>query len=328
MEILENKICEPFLNHIPPDNFVFSILEEDSTIFNHFIMNYYLDFYSIIYEKEKNINYRFTDTYMWNKFTELSHIFIPTEKIDSIEIENIISMLEDGYTILCCVNTSFIEAYHYYGTGNAKNISHEIMIYGADLENRKFLCKDYFNMFYEKQSVGFEEIIEAIHHYNLTGYKQNDTGLAAIKIWSGFTDKEFGFDKRKLKKAIENGTDNRLNIFLATEDYLKRFPYDYNINSVRVFFNFIHKNVCLFEKRAAILHQFKMLDTNTLDAITELGITLNKILMKNRNTFIKAEVELYYEKDGRRQIKLDRVRSDLLCLRDKFTNIVDLTMKF
>lgn len=290
------QLNDTFIHHIPADIFLFSFLQEDSEEFIDMIMNNYIEFYSLYLEEEigNHLTFRFSDTHMWNKYRGLDFIFISKDNLNIVTIESIKEYLQGGHRLLCCIDTFYIKGYSSYKKGH---VSHEIMICGFNESDSTFICRDYFEANgYSESEVSAFELQQAIEGYPLTGYKGIDTGLVAVRkgkdIKAHFRKNELRYRLKNLLEREEDITFKNygINVFTAVIKYLNENTGLFDLESIRIFCNFLYEYMMLMKKRIQYLYSSDMLSLDQKEELDqECNILANKFAGQ-RNVLIKSEM--------------------------------------
>ena len=176
--IIKNPVYEPFILTIPDDVIVFSLFEENSVYIKKFIMENYINFYSINPPLLNEVVFRFENFMDYESIHGIERYFIPINMMKKYHSDPdiILQLLEEGYIINMPVDRSSIG---FYGS-SAKGI-HHMMIYGADPEEGVFLCKDFKGHAFVEFRTTFSELEESTQNYdNPTAREAN--GVLAFRI--------------------------------------------------------------------------------------------------------------------------------------------------
>ncbi len=289
---VKNHIVNPLITHIPFDNCIFSLLNDDDDSFLNLIMNHYID---ISFESvENDFFYNFKNNYPWNGYEGIKYSFIPRIILEANQIEYtnlILSFINQGFNVLCYVNEYYIKAYPL--RYQKRHVSHEIMLYGFDLEKQIFYVKDFFDLFtYSENIVTFGELTDSFVNYHKT-MNTMDTGIAAMKKDENYT---YHFNPVNFQQKLKNFNNISLsntnityniNIFDRLYEYLSNEQY-YNPRCLRVFFNLIKEHAVLMQRRCMYLKS--LFPNPEFDNILTKYEEIKNETTISRNSFIKKEI--------------------------------------
>ncbi|MDF2988524.1 MAG: hypothetical protein K0R50_4034 [Eubacterium sp.] len=289
---VKNHIVEPLITHIPFDNFIFSLLNDDDDCFLNIIMNHYIE---ISFESVgDDFFYSFKNNYPWNGYEGIKYSFIPRIILEANQIEYtnlILSYINQGFNVLCYVNEYYIKAYSL--RYQKRHVSHEIMLYGFDLEKQLFYVKDFFDLYtYSENIVTFSELTDSFLNYHKT-MNTMDTGIIAIKKNENyayhFSPETFQLHLKNFNNISVRNTNAifNINIFDTLYEYLSN-EHNYDPRCIRVFFNLIKEHTVLMQRRCMYL---KSLYPNPeFDSILTKYEEIKNDTMLGRNFFIRKEI--------------------------------------
>lgn len=310
MEI-KNKTYEPYISYIPQDNFIFSILDEKKM--EDFILENYLDIYSIKIDRCYDYIYRFSNFYSsitQSKNFKFDIINYETIKNNNINITEFIKKkILNNYCLLVSVDISKIDVYK-----KDEIIYHEVMIFGFNDNLNEFYIKDFFDgNIYKESKCYFSEMEEAFSSFSKKDHS-NFGGIICLKNNESKTINNKTIDLKKILYMLKNFMAYKLNdneeknygfsIFYAFIKQLEIEQVDYApFNFILDKLCFIRAHIMLMKVRINSLLYISE-DLNSYldkinDLINEITLTINKTIkcmIKNncyiikRDSFIREEI--------------------------------------
>lgn len=283
------------INHIPSDNFLFSVLGINNDSFFEAIMEHFFEIkYS--YKAWGNfIDFTFEDASNWSSFKGLNTIYLAQNYLDLISshttMEKMVNnFLQLGFQILVPVDVCYIDAYNCHG----HHKSHELNIVSIEDNNQAFLCKDFFGGVYKAMVISKYEILDAVCNYKDTYNEQwngQETGLVALKRKERYV---YQFQHRFFLNRLYNMMYYKydfctpsfgLGIFDAIkETHVNGVGY-WRPSTTRRFYQFIADNIELIKYRLLYLNQINSAFRN-IDLNLECD-RIQKICILQRNKLLK-----------------------------------------
>lgn len=176
--LIKNSVYEPFILTIPDDVIVFSMFDSKDTFMQKFIMENYINFYGISPPLLHEVVFRFENFMDYESIHGLERCFIPIGMMKKYYFNEdiIIQLLDEGYVIRMPVDRSCID---FYGEGAVG--THHLLIFGADLEERFFICKDFKRHEFIEFTIPFSALMKSTDKYDNPGSREAN-GLLALRI--------------------------------------------------------------------------------------------------------------------------------------------------
>lgn len=278
------NVCKPLISCLPRDNFILSVLSNNKEILDTFILNHYIDTYTLYNKKCHDYNLRFSDSlhcFVSKKY--FHYVFNPRVMIEDLCVY-VEKCIDNDYYTLLEIDAFYIPLYN-----SNSHYTHEIMIYGYDFCKRIFYVRDFFDgQNYEVAECSYENMVKAFKGVNENKLFTYYDGILALKLNEKY-DVNIYKDEKKTKIFNFNnysfGIDKYKNYGGSIFDSLiVQLNDEKNINAPYTFLvihmNFIKIHIDLMLYRVKVLINF--------------GYTLEEQLSKLIS--IKKEAEIYLNK--------------------------------
>lgn len=319
------------INHIPEDNFLFSILGVDNDCFYEAIMEHFFEIRFVYKSWGNYIDFDFEENTNWNSFKGMNVVYFAQNHLDYLcrcgkFKEILISLLRQNYQILVPIDMHYIKSYlcdsHH---------SHYLYILRFNQKENFLLCRDFFQNRYMEKWIPEQEVFQAIYNYGETNFRdvrnqKDTTGLAALKKKEGFL---FQFRPRIYIKRLSDmlnfdydfeSQSYGLSIFDALiETHMNHVPY-WRPSTSRRFYQFIKDNLELMKHRLTYLYK-----TDTRFAINEYIMRceqLQKYCGAKRNQILKYEIRCRNEMIVEKGDDVRKMTDSLKFLRDEVVSLV------
>lgn len=278
------NVYKPLISCLPRDNFVFSVLSNNKEVLDTFILNHYIDTYTLYNKKCHDYNLRFSDSlncFISKKY--FLYVFNSRELIDDLCIY-IEKCIDNDYYVLLDIDAFYIPLYY-----SNSHYTHEIMIYGYNSCKSIFYVRDFFDgQNYEIAECSYKDMISAFRGVDEKKLYAYYDGILALKL----NEK---FDVNIYKDEIKTKIFNFYNYSFEIDKYknyggsifdslIVQLNDERNINAPYTFLvihmNFIKIHIDLMVYRIKLL--------NDLNYILEEQ--LSKLIL------IKKEAEIYLNK--------------------------------
>ncbi len=227
------KIGEPFVNCYSKFAALTSILAIDDRAVKWGILHYSIPMYMRSKQNEVFwMDLRSDENTVWEPEWKLCP-FIDGDQIETAQIIDngtfsgfLINCIDKNYCIYTDICVTSIKEYH-----TKSERQHDLFIYGYDLEEHIFICRDYFSIKYEERRIPFEELEDAFKRkakcetrkdYNFI-YKFRDADRKYTP-----TLEEYRLYIKKMLYPVnfysyEPGTEKRFEFYFGTEAYRHLF---------------------------------------------------------------------------------------------------------
>ena len=253
--IIQKKIYNPMILTIPDDVVLFTILNPEDKMTRKIVMENYINFYAYK-DAVSGISYfRFEDFKNYENLDGVEKCLVPMNLIkeNSNSLGFLLELLQTDYVISLPIVKKFIDFY-----GQDADGTHVLFVYGADLDNEVFLCKDFDRFDYVDFTVSFEVMKKSLAMYtafhfgereSLLAFRINERGSSVIeyaKVYSGFHKLKQDFSSRPAGYGLG-----------AIDFYRKEIRgYPQNIHLIRCWYvlaNYMRESVKLMKYRYAVL---------------------------------------------------------------------------
>lgn len=176
--IIKIQLWEPIISTIPDDTMLFAILDPSRALSSKIIAENYINFYALRHPYVGDVIFRFENLIDYESIHGLTRLFIPKEYMLPF-VENMgffADLLKKGYAINMPVSKQAID---FYSTNC--NVHHHMLIYGVDLHNQEFLCKDYYNHKFVEFKTPYFSLVSSTQRYNNPSSTESD-GILAYKL--------------------------------------------------------------------------------------------------------------------------------------------------
>lgn len=308
MEIVMKKelaVHQPIISFVPQNNFIFSILTENTPCFNQYIFENYIQTCCFYHPEWNALVSRFDDDYnrsvLKNKC--LQGLFIPKAAFSLLMpnmIDYIINAIDLGFYISLNINMFYIAEYRI-----KHHLPHEVMIYGYCTEDKIFYIRDFFQDTYRNGCCTFDELNHAVEHYDsanihypyagLLGIKPNDQQHISIDLMQFCTQLHAWLNGVLNIKSVSYG----VSWFDALTFLLENDGNNIEISSFIMSIYFISQHILLMIKRTELLagifpkEAFILITDSLRQLQKKVQLTKNKCIKlsfdKTKHTFNENE---------------------------------------
>ncbi len=176
--LIKNPVFEPLILTIPDDVIVFSIFSYENAYSRKFIMENYINFYSVNPPHLQEVVFRFENFMDYESIHGLERCFIPMGIVKKYYSDEaiILQLLKEGYIVNMPVDRSCISFYGKEAVG-----THRILIFGANLDKKIFICKDFKGHGFVEFKIGFSDLINSTNKFDNPNSREAN-GILAFRI--------------------------------------------------------------------------------------------------------------------------------------------------
>lgn len=324
------QVYEPIINFVPQNNFIFSILEENTHCFKQYIFENYIQTCCFYQPEWKALISRFADDYnrsfIKNKCLEC--LFVSKESFALLLpniIDYIINTINLGFYISLNINMFYIAEYNI-----KKHLPHEVMIYGYCIEDKIFYIRDFFQDTYRNGCCTFDELRNAVQYYDLANIYYPYAGLLGIKP----NDKQhISIDFMHFCTQLYTWLNGILNIrsvsygvswFDALSFLLENDGDNMTISSFIMSIYFISQHILLMIKRTDILADIFKKEIFILISDSLRQLQKNVQLMKNKYIKISFHQTKYIFNENERTTLIQSLIAFKIAYSENIYKIADV----
>lgn len=176
--VISNLTYNPYILTIPDDATVFSVVNSNSPMFSKIIMENYINFFALRTDAIGYVILRFENFFDYECIEGIDHAYIPIEIFKELVSDKKYwrFILGKGYIVNIPVLKRYVDFYK-----NNSLESHRMMIYGIDLDQDEFFCKDFKNNRFVDFKTSVQSIIDSTKAYFDPNCREPN-GLHAFRI--------------------------------------------------------------------------------------------------------------------------------------------------
>ena len=171
-------VTTPFISHHPGDDYLFSLISDQSDHFYEVVMDKYVRHRYSYSSARDYFSLKFHDEQNWSAFKSLEYFFMPrrlVEKNSDGLIQLVEELIDVGYLVFTYYNQFYVDINANYLTNH---YPHELMLFGYDED--LFFVKEFLGGYRELvvKKIDFQKSIEK---YDKTRYPRYDIGITGIR---------------------------------------------------------------------------------------------------------------------------------------------------